>query len=1011
MGRKEELRRLSEALGLAAEGQGGVILLTGQPGIGKTRLAREALALARQRNYTALEGRAHPLEIGRAYGPIVDALGPLLRRLEPSHLSGLMDGLPDLGRLFGGLRLAPPVLPTEGLGDPGLEKTRLFESVLTLVERLTREMPVALFVDDLQWADPASFELLHHLARGLCSHRALLLLTYKDDALDSSRRLRTLIESLERDGLAEEILVPRLGPDGVREMVRGILGGEPPDDLLSLLQVRSSGTPLFVEALITALIDQGHLVRSPSPSQAGKDGWDLVTKGVIDLPPSTRRLILSQVQRLSPGDRRVLEMIAVMGETTSYTVLRAASRIGEDALLESLRSLRDRGLVAEGIDGLDVSYSIVHPLVQEVAYSELPEAVRRRIHVLAIEAIEFLSDGRPDYVSRLAYHYRGAGTEAKSDRAVAALVAAGERALAIFANDEAAQHYAMALAIVRSGHRTLVAGQGSETPIHDTLPWILERLGEAWERTGAGAAAIGLWNEALVLLSEGRERAGDLMAATRLRCHLARAECIRDHLDTANAQSTAGLAAIAGLEPTEYLADLHYMRFFVFDRLGDVAAMTETAAELGAVAGRLSSPRAEANANLVVAIVSLEQGDAIAARGSSLHALSVAARAQELSTCCYAHGILVNIGMRLGDLQFMRYHSEHGLAMAQRLGIPSVEIILRSRLSYVDFMSGAWTDSLRNSAEAIALARRLGDSRDLAFALAGRAMTLTMQGEFSEAANCLSEASMACGAGLPVDRYILGLVQLAEATLALEREQFERALGIAKGFAPSASAGPGIVGLMPQYLPLGLTLLAEALVVAEQPKSALDITRIIRGLGPPDSEYLMALASRSEGLAQQALGEKGSAIASLGQSAELFTRLEMPFAAAKSLLALAFTARHGTADERELAAASAQRSLATFDRLAAQRYVQRARQLLRGLGVSVIGTHQLRLGGVPVSEREIEIARLVTEGLTTRAIARRLVLSPRTVDNHLDRLYTRLGINSRTALARFVIEAGPVWLE
>jgi predicted ATPase len=167
VGRSEELGRVLAALARAAAGSGGTLLLAGEAGIGKSRLATETLTLARERGFVTVEGAAHPLQADLAYAPVLEALGPFLYGLEPVRLAALVRDLPDLGRLFVRLQLPPP----EPLGDADLERTRLFEAVSRLVERVAAERPVALLVDDLHWADAASLELLHYLARGLASRR------------------------------------------------------------------------------------------------------------------------------------------------------------------------------------------------------------------------------------------------------------------------------------------------------------------------------------------------------------------------------------------------------------------------------------------------------------------------------------------------------------------------------------------------------------------------------------------------------------------------------------------------------------------------------------------------------------------------------------------------------------------------------------------------------------------------------------------------------------------------
>ena len=175
VGRSAEMDQLAAGLERVAHGQGCVMFLVGEAGIGKTRLAHEALALAREQGFLVLEGSAYTLEGHLAYAPILAIFGPFLRRLDSPRQAQLVSGLSDLGRLFNDLRLPAP-LP---LGNPALEKTRLFEAVARLLERLARETPVLLFLDDLHWADPASIELLHYLARGIADQSVLVLGTYR----------------------------------------------------------------------------------------------------------------------------------------------------------------------------------------------------------------------------------------------------------------------------------------------------------------------------------------------------------------------------------------------------------------------------------------------------------------------------------------------------------------------------------------------------------------------------------------------------------------------------------------------------------------------------------------------------------------------------------------------------------------------------------------------------------------------------------------------------------------
>ncbi|MDO8669841.1 MAG: AAA family ATPase [Dehalococcoidia bacterium] len=1000
VGRTAELRCLSSALAMAAEGRGGTIFLTGQPGIGKTRLARDAMDLAKERGFRVLEGRSFPQEASLAYAPLVDAFRPLSRSPDSTSLHGLVSGFPGLGSLLAGSRLRASSLPLEGPGNSSLEKTRLYEAVLRFVDQLSQEKPLLLFIDDAQWADPATIEILHYLSRGLSEQRALLLVTCLDSALNTSRGLRSMLRSLQRNGLAQEIPVPRLETGSVGKLVAGILGEQAPAILLSLLEARAEGVPLFIEALIAALVDSGNLRRS-------QDGWTFDVEGTNVLPQSVRHLILERLDRLAPAQRRILDLIAVMGDTASHAVLQAAGDMGEQALLDALQRLRARGLVGESTAGSEVTYGITHPLIQEVAYAELPEMVRRRAHAAAIKALESSSIGRAEDVSRLARHYRGAGPEADRDRAVTVLIAAGEKALAVYANDEAAEYFDTALAFVRDGGGWREEGEGNPA----TLPRLLEHLGEARERIGKRRAAVEVWNEALA----ERERAGDVLAASRLHRRLAMMEWDCGHFDVANSHIRDGLTVLqtrAGCEPCQELVDLQSLRFHHLHRLGDKAGMANVSKELLSLAEKLASPQVEADANLVASVVGLEHGEVDIARERALHALQVSDKAGDLWNNCRAHAVLSVIGRRQGDHRFIRYHTECGLAVTRRLGAPTFDVILGIRLAWANYLSGDWNESRRRGIDTIVLARRVGYPRDLAYALAERAMVAALVGESVEAEARISEVKTVFGnpsGEEAVDRYVFPLVNIVEAVLALEQGQVERALDIASGFIdPPETALPGtivreVAGLTLEYMPIGLMLLAEAQVAAGHAGAALQTAGKIGGLGSSDTPYLTALSCRAEGLARTALNQNEAALACLTRASETFTSLDLPFETAKCLLEKAIAAAEL---QPEIATNAAQKSLEAFQRLGARIHSGRARQVLRDMGIRSPSHRIPRQNAGPLSGREFEIACLAARGLTTAEMADRLSLSPLTVGTHLHHIYSRLGIGSRSALTKYVIEAG-----
>ncbi len=970
VGRSEELGRVLAALRRAAAGSGGALLLAGEAGIGKSRLAVEALALARQRGFQTLEGAAYPLQADLAYAPVLEALRPCLAGLEPGRLAALVSGLPDLGRLFAGLHLPPP----EPLGDASLERTRLFEAVSRLVERVAAERPVALLVDDLHWADAASLELLHYLARGLEARRVLLLGTYRLDEARTHPPLRALVRSLQRLGLAEELPVGGLGPEAVATLAGALLGGEPPAELLGVLRERAAGTPLFVSALIRGMRDTGELFRSGG-------AWVLGSGSLTAVPAVVRDLVLARLERLDPGDRSLLELVAVAGDAASPAILGRLGGPAREELDEGLRRLRESGLVIEEPAGSELVYRAAHPLITEVAYGELPETRRRRLHAGVAAALEALRPGDPQL---LAHHYRAAAGEADPGRAMDVLVAAGQQAEELHADAEAADHYAAALALARADRPAMVEE-------------LLERLGHTRSRAGQFEAAVAAWSEA----AGWHERSGDRPAAARLRGLLALAEWDRGRFDAAEAQLAAGLEAVEGTGADAELTDLHYVRLQLLARQVDLAGLEEEALALLALAERSGARQAVAAsaAHLARAEVAFLRGRLTVAREHGLQALAVAERAGLSALAIAAHRHLAVTAINVGDHHRAHEYAFADLALARQTGSPTLELGARFVVLAIDLVTDAWEGVLRDADELLALCYRVGYARGVATALAGRAFVFAHRGRTEEAARCVAEAWEVYGGAAAADRHIFTVVEIADAAAALAAGDPARARTLASAAVATPTSLPC----------LGLAVLGQAQVAAGDLAGALDTARRLGGLGP-DAPWPGACGSWVEGLARAALGERGAALACLRRAADRLDGLGMPFQAARARLGWAEVAAVVRADGDQVLAGradaveAARRSLAAFDRLGARPSADRARRLLRDLGERPAAPPRAVTG--ELSERELQVVRLVAAGLSNVEIAGRLFISPRTVTTHLQHVYARLGLPSRTALTRWVLERG-----
>ncbi|HEY2959580.1 MAG TPA: LuxR C-terminal-related transcriptional regulator, partial [Actinomycetota bacterium] len=405
-----------------------------------------------------------------------------------------------------------------------------------------------------------------------------------------------------------------------------------------------------------------------------------------------------------------------------------------------------------------------------------------------------------------------------------------------------------------------------------------------------------------------------------------------------------------------------------------------------------------AAAHLARADVAFLHGRLVAAREHGLQALAVAERAGLGALAARTNRHLAMTAVNVGDHRLAREHVLADLAQARQAGSPTLELSARFFMLAIDVATDAWEEVLREADEILALGSRVGFARGMATGLTGRAFVFAHRGQPEEAARCAAEARELYGRAAEADRHIFTMVEIAEATAALAAGDPARA----RALAAAAVATPTVLPC------LGLTVLGEAQVALGDPAGALETVSRLGGLGP-DAPWPAACGSWVEGLALAALGKRAAALACLRRAADRLDGLGMPFQAARARLGWAEVAAAATDDHRAAAgradaAEAAHRSLAAFDRLGARPLADRARRLLRALGERPAPPPRTATG--ELSERELQVVRLVAAGLSNAEIAGRLFISPRTVTTHLQHVYARLGLPSRTALTRWVLERG-----
>ena len=428
VGRHATLRRLRALAERAAAGEAGLVFVSGEGGIGKTRTVAELAQ--RMPGFEVLYGRCDEEEL-YPFGPWVDMLRPHLARLPQPELAELVRGAPELARLLPEIQERLPDLGgLPPVGEPETRRRQMFGAVVTVVRRLAAERPVLLIVDDMHWADRSSLLLARHLAREPGLGAVLGVGTFRDSELHPGHPLPELLAELERGGV-----LPRLRLDGMDEReVAQLIGGDAAPGTVSAIHAETGGNPFFVKQLVRHLeeLDRDGGARAAEPG----------------VPEGVRDVIAARVGRLSEHAGRVLAIAALIGRDFDVDLLERVAGLTEDELLDALDAAV-RGALLTEVPSAPGRYSFAHALLRTTLEAELSATRRARLHLRIGEAIEQLHGERPDpWLAELARHFAAAGPRA-ADRAVAYAERAAAQAHARLAYDEAVRLLVAAVGLRR----------------------------------------------------------------------------------------------------------------------------------------------------------------------------------------------------------------------------------------------------------------------------------------------------------------------------------------------------------------------------------------------------------------------------------------------------------------------------------------------------------------------------------------------------------------------------------
>jgi len=945
VGRSAELGLLDSVLDRFDGGGPAIVDITGDAGIGKSRLLAQLRGRARGRGLTVLSGQAAEYERRSPFRPFVDAFADL----DPS----VMRRFPELAQLSPVLRGAgeTPIVP--GSAD----RFGLYQATAAVLGRLGRDRLVVV-LDDLHWADPASLELLNHFVRHPVPSSPLLVVSRRDRQTPP-----ILTAALARGADAGSVLRIALGSLAERVCVEELAGDLPPSRA-SELYAASDGNPLYFLALL-----QAHRADHPVPQPASVHAARAVSGEPEGLPIGLAALLLDEVALLSPAERRTLEAAAVLGDHTTPAMIDTLTGSGSEEAIDALQGLMRRDLLRPGHG--ERRMTLRHPLIRALIHENIDPWRREELHRRA--AAGLAAAGAP--VVEQAHHVEQSVTN-WDPKATAVLIAAAEHAAAT-APATSAHWLGVVLRLLPVGSEHLSARRE-----------LTLRRARALGVSGELQESRGLLCQVLDMTAPGRYD-GIRASAVTLRAQLERqlgrhreAEALLRRELARDPGPSPAQAVRLGLELCSCV--IAAARFP--DVRTDINAVLAAARSVGDEIGEVGSLT-------LIAMGEAYEGDTSTARAV---AASAAALADALTDTALAElcEFLCTLGWTeafLEDYGSAERHLDRGLEIARRTGQVFLVPHFLTAKAYIHLCTCRLTTALELAEEAEPIARALGSGELLAFTLAFQSQILlqTREPGRQSALAVAEEAVASLGTN---ESWWATVAWCMLAYAALDAGDPHRASDIL------LHAGGGLHRLQPTMRPNYLEVLTSAALALGHTDTAARWAERAH----QEAEQLGLPAQRGAGL--RSLGHIAAHHGDSAQAARMYTAAATESARSgatlREALSLLLAAPHARAigDDADAAAMWHRGS-----RLASEGGARLLLSLAERLRPAVFSAPSEPVGELAsLTTRERQVAGLVAEGLTSSAIAEKLCLSRRTVESHIARIYQKAGVSSRAALASIV---------
>lgn len=989
VGREVEGVLLNEQLAEAAAGHGRVVIIGGEAGIGKTTLARSAMRAAHDRGVKVLTGQCYDLTATPPYGLWLD----LAADYRPEA---------DLPAL-------PPLLATRDFASL-TSQLELFDQVRTLFAQATSVCPLLVVLEDVHWADPASLELLGHIGQHLVGWRLLLAITYRVDELTCRHPFYQQLPALVRESEGLRIDLKRLGTEALGTLVadRYTLSALDHDRLVAYLTQRADGNPFFAIELLHALEEEetGGLERRG-------EGWELGGLDRVVMPPLVRQVIDGRVARLGEATREPLAVAAIIGQNVPLDLWADVAGLDEEALLAIVKDAVAAHIFVAAPDGLRVRF--VHALTREALYESVLPPRRRALHRRVADALIDRAGGDPDAI---AYHLQQAG----DPRAPEWLIRTGERAQRALAWLTAWDRFVAAadlLAEMPGEEQTrahLLYRCGRLRRYSDPAQGIASlteaaRLAEVVDDKVLAAEAI--YSRGLLRCFSDDWRLGVAEMVTGVeRLEALSVDVGRQCLTTANWMADAlpaiELAASTAIDPAANMLlelGVNYRHgslpwfFAASGRLGEAQSTVD--AFLDQVAGIEAGPLVLAN----IGHAHFGLGMVHAAHGEPERAREAFARARAIYERFDHHAVIAFVYLtELRDVllpycttdldERRRYVDEAQLALARAGGAFSSTDLPRRAQLRLCYLEGRWTDAQESVPEDPAFGKYVL-RREITGGLAPIAYYQNRTDQIWEHIRSLlpSGPGSEPGSALLLDALLL---QRFAAGLALDAGHVDLARAWMEANDRWLTWSGAHLGRAENRIAWARLHWANG----EPTRAHALADEAIRIAATPRQPFALLAAHRLRGELATASGEVAVAERELRAALTLADACAAPFERALTIIALAEL--RATAGRTGDALTLLTQAREVCDPLDARRALARINAL------TARWTNGVSAGEPPagLTPRELDVLRLVAEGLTDAEVADRLFISPRTVGQHLRSVYGKLDVSSRAGATRFAVEHG-----